>query len=166
MIRATRKYVRNPLPPADLCLAIVDPVVNALTAALGVPRRHLPPGVLRERDQVVERALVGGTAAIAPGERSMLLADPLALSRLHLAVWSDERADAAWHEAREHALRFRRHNLELFEKMHPHYRDRAKLIAVVKQGRRQLEEQMARERAERDERKKLEGDRAPGWSQD
>jgi glutathione-regulated potassium-efflux system ancillary protein KefC len=42
---------------------------------------------------------------------------------------------------------FRQHNLELFEKMHPHYKDRSKLIAVVKQGRQQLEEQMAQERA-------------------
>jgi glutathione-regulated potassium-efflux system ancillary protein KefC len=42
---------------------------------------------------------------------------------------------------------FRQHNLELFEKMHPHYKDRNKLIAVVKQGRQQLEEQMAQERA-------------------
>ncbi len=45
--------------------------------------------------------------------------------------------------------RFREHNLALFEKLHPHYRDRAKLIAVVKEGRAQLEEQMAQERAER-----------------
>jgi len=45
--------------------------------------------------------------------------------------------------------RFRAHNLALFEKLHPHYRDPAKLIAVVKEGRAQLEEQMAQERAER-----------------
>jgi glutathione-regulated potassium-efflux system ancillary protein KefC len=43
--------------------------------------------------------------------------------------------------------RFRQHNLELFEQLHPHYKDRAKLISVVKQGRQQLEEQMAKERA-------------------
>jgi glutathione-regulated potassium-efflux system ancillary protein KefC len=68
------------------------------------------------------------------------------------------------HEARGHAMRFRRHNLQLFEQMHPHYRDRAKLIAVVKQGRQQLEEQMAQERAER-ERRRREGDeeRPQGW---
>lgn len=53
------------------------------------------------------------------------------------------------HEARQSAMRFRQHNLELFEKMYPHSRDRAKLIAVVKQGRRQLEEQMAQEREQR-----------------
>ncbi|MES2980104.1 MAG: glutathione-regulated potassium-efflux system protein KefC [Pseudomonadota bacterium] len=50
------------------------------------------------------------------------------------------------HEARRHAMYFRQHNLDLFEKMYPHHRDRAKVIAVVKQGRRQLEEQMAQER--------------------
>jgi glutathione-regulated potassium-efflux system ancillary protein KefC len=42
--------------------------------------------------------------------------------------------------------RFRKHNLDLFEQMYPHYRDSAKLIAVAKQGRQQLEEQMAQER--------------------
>ena len=57
-------------------------------------------------------------------------------------------------EARRQAMRFRRHNLQLFEQMHPHYKDRGKLIAVVKQGRRQFEEQMAQERAELDERRR------------
>ncbi|MBK6295703.1 MAG: glutathione-regulated potassium-efflux system protein KefC [Rhodoferax sp.] len=49
-------------------------------------------------------------------------------------------------QAAQTVRRFREHNLELFEKMHPHHKDRAKLIAVVKQGRQQLEEQMAQER--------------------
>ena len=44
--------------------------------------------------------------------------------------------------------RFRQHNLALFETMRPHYKDRAKLTATVKQGRQQLEEQMALERAQ------------------
>ena len=56
------------------------------------------------------------------------------------------------HAARQTAMRFRQHNLELFEKMHPHYKDSSKLIAVVKQGRQQLEEQMAQERAEQAQR--------------
>jgi glutathione-regulated potassium-efflux system ancillary protein KefC len=50
--------------------------------------------------------------------------------------------------AQQNTQRFRQHNLELFEKLHPHYKDQAQLIAVVKQGRQQLEEQMAQERAE------------------
>jgi glutathione-regulated potassium-efflux system ancillary protein KefC len=59
-------------------------------------------------------------------------------------------------DARHTAQRFRQHNLELFEKMHPHYKDRSKLIAVVKQGRQQLEEQMAQERALQAQRKHAE----------
>jgi glutathione-regulated potassium-efflux system ancillary protein KefC len=50
--------------------------------------------------------------------------------------------------ARQMTQRFRQHNFELFEAMHPHYKDRAKLISVAKQGRQQLEEQMTREREE------------------
>ena len=61
------------------------------------------------------------------------------------------------HVARQSAMRFRQHNLELFEKLHPHYKDRAKLIAVVKQGRQQLEEQMAQEREVRAQQ------RPQGW---
>ena len=65
-------------------------------------------------------------------------------------------------EARRQAMRFRRHNIALFEKMYPHHKDRAKIIAVVKQGRTQLEEQMARERAEHDEQRGA-SRRPPGW---
>jgi glutathione-regulated potassium-efflux system ancillary protein KefC len=66
------------------------------------------------------------------------------------------------HEARRQAMRFRRHNVALFEKMYPHHKDRAKVIAVIKQGRAQLEEQMARERAEHEEQ--LRAPRRPrGW---
>jgi len=71
------------------------------------------------------------------------------------------------HEARTHAMRFRRHNLQLFEQMYPHHKDRTKMIAVVKQGRAQLEEQMAQERAERERRRREEGgERPPGWGSD
>ena len=48
--------------------------------------------------------------------------------------------------ARFSADRFRRHNLALFEEMHPYYKDRAKLISVVVRGRMQFEEQLAKER--------------------
>ena len=52
-------------------------------------------------------------------------------------------------EVKVHVGRFRAHNLALPEQMYPHHKDRAKLIAVAKQGREQLEAQMAQERAER-----------------
>jgi glutathione-regulated potassium-efflux system ancillary protein KefC len=61
------------------------------------------------------------------------------------------------HAARQSTMRFRQHNLELFEKLHPHFKDQAQLIAVVKQGRQQLEEQMAQEREQQQKR------RPHGW---
>ena len=48
--------------------------------------------------------------------------------------------------ASQSIARFRQHNLELFETMHPHHQDPTKLVAVARQGRRQLEAQMAQER--------------------
>jgi glutathione-regulated potassium-efflux system ancillary protein KefC len=56
------------------------------------------------------------------------------------------------HEAREAAMRFRRRNIELMHELYPHYKDRAKLIAVSKEGRQQFQEQIAREREERRQR--------------
>jgi glutathione-regulated potassium-efflux system ancillary protein KefC len=52
------------------------------------------------------------------------------------------------HQARTLALRFRRHNIEQLVQMGPHRKDEAKLIAVAKQGRQQLEELFAQERDE------------------
>jgi glutathione-regulated potassium-efflux system ancillary protein KefC len=51
------------------------------------------------------------------------------------------------HAARIKALKFRRHSIELMEQMAPHFADETQLIAIAKQGRAQLEEMWARERA-------------------
>jgi glutathione-regulated potassium-efflux system ancillary protein KefC len=69
------------------------------------------------------------------------------------------------HAARRDAMRFRRHNLALFERMYPEHRDRARMIAVVKEGRQQFEEQMARERAETEARRGRGDERMPGWDE-
>ena len=44
---------------------------------------------------------------------------------------------------------FRAHNIELSDKMYAHHHDRATMLAISKQGREQLVEQMMRERQER-----------------
>ena len=61
------------------------------------------------------------------------------------------------HEARQQAMRFRQHNIALFEQLYPHRKDRAKFIAVSTEGRQQLEEQMAQERKQQAQR------RPKGW---
>ncbi len=50
------------------------------------------------------------------------------------------------HAARTLALRFRRHTVAQLELMRPHSQDEAKLIAIAKQGRQQLEDLFAQER--------------------
>ncbi|MBX3619280.1 MAG: glutathione-regulated potassium-efflux system protein KefC [Rhizobacter sp.] len=52
------------------------------------------------------------------------------------------------HQARNLALRFRKHSIELLEEMALHQKDEAQLIAVAKQGRQQLEQLWAKEREE------------------
>ncbi len=65
------------------------------------------------------------------------------------------------HQARNLALRFRRHNVAQVTKMAPHRKDEAKLIAAAKQGRQQLEEQFTQEREEA-----LKRQARAGWGHD
>jgi glutathione-regulated potassium-efflux system ancillary protein KefC len=62
------------------------------------------------------------------------------------------------HQARNLALRFRRHNLEQIEQSAPHFKDESKLIALSKIGRQQMEQFMAEERQRKDSRAQT-----PGW---
>ena len=54
--------------------------------------------------------------------------------------------------AQEMTRRFREHNIALADRMYPHHKDRAKMMAVAREGRAQLAEQMAKERQEHTER--------------
>jgi glutathione-regulated potassium-efflux system ancillary protein KefC len=65
------------------------------------------------------------------------------------------------HAARYSAMRFRDHNLELLRRMAPHFGDEARLIAIAKEGRAQLEQLWAQERAEDAERI---GEARAAWS--
>ncbi len=63
------------------------------------------------------------------------------------------------HEARTLALRFRQHTVAQLELMRAHSQDEAKLIAIAKQGRQQLEQLFAQER---EQAKEARGQRG-GW---
>lgn len=54
--------------------------------------------------------------------------------------------------AQEMTRRFREHNIALADRMYPHHKDRAKMVAVAREGRAQLAEQMAKERQAHTER--------------
>jgi glutathione-regulated potassium-efflux system ancillary protein KefC len=49
------------------------------------------------------------------------------------------------------------HNIALVDKMYPHFKDRDKMLAVVRQGREQLEAQLAQEREEQQSRAQPKG---------
>lgn len=55
-------------------------------------------------------------------------------------------------EAQRVTQRFRSHNIALIERMYPHHKNREQFIAVARQGRQQLVEQMAKERQEQQAR--------------
>ncbi|HWK82926.1 MAG TPA: glutathione-regulated potassium-efflux system protein KefC [Caldimonas sp.] len=77
-----------------------------------------------------------------------------ARSTLELLGWQP-------HQARNLALRFRRHNVAQLAAIAPHRKDEARLIAAAKQGRQQLEELFAIERQQSTERQAR-----AGWSAD
>jgi glutathione-regulated potassium-efflux system ancillary protein KefC len=68
------------------------------------------------------------------------------------------------HSARNQALRFRQHSIDLMKRMAPHAGDQQQLIAISKQGRQQLEQQWAQERQQNHERQARAGWHAPGGS--
>ena len=65
------------------------------------------------------------------------------------------------HAARNQALRFRKHSIEVMVQMAPHRGDEKRIIAMAKEGRAQLEEVWARERADR---RRDHQQRAEGWA--
>ncbi|MFZ3220007.1 MAG: NAD-binding protein, partial [Rhodoferax sp.] len=123
-------------------LVIAVNSVDASLAVVDLAKQHFPhlQLVVRARDVAHWNALrARGVLRI---EREMFEGSlKSGLSVLELLGQTPQEAHRA-------VNRFRTHNLALLEKMHAHHKDRAKMIAVAKQGRQELEEQMAREREE------------------
>lgn len=88
---AANRTVRHP----GFVDAVLDPGVNALMRAAQAPRlRRGRRGEAMHR--LVQRAIVEGPAALSARERMSLLADPLALARLHEEVNASPGAREAW----------------------------------------------------------------------
>ncbi len=129
---ATAKILVLAVDDVDQSLEIVDLVQAHFPQLEIVARAHDVTHWNKLRDRGVMRV-----------EREMFESSLLtARTVLELAGQTPE-------AAQENTAKFRQHNLELFEKLHPHYKDQAKLISVIKEARSQLEEQMAQERAEK-----------------
>ncbi|WP_437882524.1 glucans biosynthesis glucosyltransferase MdoH [Pseudomonas sp. LRF_L74] len=67
--------------------AVVNPRLNALACAMGTARHASSALIEKERQAQVDKALEVGPTGLDDKRRLFLLSDPVALSRLHAAVW-------------------------------------------------------------------------------
>jgi membrane glycosyltransferase len=99
-LRAAERAAAS-IPPLErdgMVRAAVDPFINALHRALLGRPRHLRSVIAAERQELLERALEAGPAALPPRQRRILLGDPVLVDQLHAAVWalSDHDRAARW----------------------------------------------------------------------
>ena len=132
-----------------LVLAIDDVEQSLKVAALA--RAHFPQLCVVARARNVTHYYRLRQLGVSRIERETLDASLMSGRQvLELMGWQP-------HTARNQALRFRAHNIELLEQMAPHLGDEQKLIALAKQGRQQLETMWAQERAEQADRRNRQG---------
>jgi glutathione-regulated potassium-efflux system ancillary protein KefC len=127
---------------AKVIVVAIDDVEQSL-AVVDLARQHFPQATLVARARDATHWYGLHNRGVEHIERETLDAALMSgRSVLELMGWQP-------HAARNQALRFRRHSIELLEQMAPHQGDEKKLISLVKQGRQELEELWSRERAER-----------------
>ena len=126
---------------AKVLVLAIDDIGQSLKLAELV-REHFPQLVLVARARNVSHYSRLRQLGVNFIERETLDASLMSGRRvLELMGWQP-------HAARTQALRFRAHSIEMLEQMAPHLGDEQRLIALVKQGRQQLETLWAQERAE------------------
>jgi glutathione-regulated potassium-efflux system ancillary protein KefC len=127
---------------AKVIVVAIDDVEQSLEV-VDLARQHFPQATLVARARNATHWYGLHNRGVQHIERETLDAALMSgRSVLELMGWQA-------HAARNQALRFRRHSIELLEQMAPHQGDEKKLISLVKQGRQELEELWSRERAER-----------------
>ena len=76
--------------------AVVHPRVNAMVCALSRARMKYSPRQELRRDRAVGEALTEGPHALSDDTKLFLLTDAIALSQLHLQVWTSPAAHPGW----------------------------------------------------------------------
>jgi membrane glycosyltransferase len=94
-LRRVQQQVRTAPTAPGFVDAVIDPVVNAIACTCGAARVRAS-SCEAARSALVDQALTDGPQALSTRQRHALLRDPLALSRLHLAVWAAAAAHPQW----------------------------------------------------------------------
>jgi membrane glycosyltransferase len=97
-LRRVYQQVRSAPPTPGFVDAVVDPLVNAVACAAGVTRLR-PSASEESRTALVARALAAGPQSVSTRDRHALLREPVALSELHVAVWTTPDAHPGWQAA-------------------------------------------------------------------
>jgi glutathione-regulated potassium-efflux system ancillary protein KefC len=127
---------------AKVLVLAVDDIDQSLTVAALV-RQHFPQITIVARARNVTHYMRLRQLGVTWIERETLDSSLMSGRRvLELMGWQPD-------TAQEQAQRFRQHTIDLIEQMLPHQGDEQKLIALAKQGRQQLEQMWAQERAKR-----------------
>ena len=137
---------------ARVLVLAIDDVEQSLKVAALV-REHFPALPIVARARNVQHYYKLRELGVKLVERETLDSSLMsARSVLELLGWEP-------HQARTLAMRFRRHTVRQLEENLPHVKDEAKLIAMAKLGRQQLEELFAQER------QSAQRARREGWSE-
>jgi glutathione-regulated potassium-efflux system ancillary protein KefC len=139
---------------ARVIVVAIDDVEQSLTM-VDMVRQHFPDAHIVARARNVTHYYGLRQRGVQHIEREVL-DSALMSARTVLELLGMQR-----HTARNQAMRFRRHTIELIEEMAPHYGDEKRLIAMARQGRQQLEEMWASEREQAAEAARQ---RAAGWA--
>jgi glutathione-regulated potassium-efflux system ancillary protein KefC len=139
---------------ARVIVVAIDDVEQSLTM-VDMVRQHFPDAHIVARARNVTHYYGLRQRGVQHIEREVL-DSALMSARTVLELLGMQR-----HTARNQAMRFRRHTIELIEEMAPHYGDEKRLIAMARQGRQQLEEMLASEREQAAEAARQ---RAAGWA--
>ena len=83
-------------PPRGFIDAVVNPVTNALICAASIARVKTTETIRKQRASLIQNALKKGPIAMGEAQRMAIISDPVALSKLHAAVWASAEAHAAW----------------------------------------------------------------------
>jgi len=135
---------------ARVLVVAIDDIAQSL-ALVDLAREHFPQLTVIARARNVQHWYQLNERGVAHIERETF-DSALMSGRSALEALGFQR-----HQARNLALRFRRHNLEQLKEAAPHFRDESKLIAMTKIGRQQMEQFMADERARKDSRRQTGG---------
>jgi membrane glycosyltransferase len=97
-LRRMQELLRRAPPSPGFVDAVVDPLANALACAAGNVRQAQPATLREGALKRVDEALRVGPRGLSDRQKSVLLSDALALSRLHFQVWASPQAHASWFE--------------------------------------------------------------------